>query len=133
MSDTTYHIQVACAIIENNGMILATQRSATMSLPLKWEFPGGKLEAGETAEACLIRELKEELGITVRVGQRLQPVTHSYPGFMVTLHPFRCNYPEGVLTLHEHSAACWLAPHALSDLDWAEADWPIINELTKGS
>ena len=67
MSDTTCHIQVACAIIENNGMILATQRSATMSLPLKWEFPGGKLEAGETAEACLVRELKEELDILIRM------------------------------------------------------------------
>lgn len=131
MSTTTPAIQVACAVIKMDGLILATQRSATMSLPLKWEFPGGKLEAGETAEECLKRELLEELGITVRVGQRLEPVTYCYQTFTVTLHPFLCDQLQGRMILHEHSNACWLAPHELSTLDWAEADWPIISCLTK--
>jgi 8-oxo-dGTP diphosphatase len=125
------HIQVACAVIQKDGLILATQRSAAMSLPLKWEFPGGKLEAGESAEQCLVRELQEELGITVRVGQRLEPLTYSYPTFAVTLHPFLCDQLQGSMILHEHSDACWMAPNELSSLDWAEADWPLITCLTK--
>lgn len=125
------HIQVACAVIERDGLVLATQRSSRMSLPLKWEFPGGKRESGELLQECLLRELQEELGITVRVGQQMTPVTHRYPAFTVTLYPFRCDRPTGELTLHEHQAACWLPPHRLEELDWAEADWPIIEALTR--
>ncbi|WP_277057487.1 (deoxy)nucleoside triphosphate pyrophosphohydrolase [Trichlorobacter lovleyi] len=131
MSDKLSHIHVACAIIKKDGLILATQRSATMSLPLKWEFPGGKLETGESAEQCLQRELQEELGIVVRVGAGLEPLTHCYPTFTVTLHPFLCDTLQGQMILHEHSAACWLAPHELATLDWAEADWPIISLLAQ--
>lgn len=131
MSCPTPHIHVACGIVQQNGLILATQRSATMSLPMKWEFPGGKLEAGETAEECLVRELQEELGITVRVGQALDPVTHQYATFTVTLYPFWCDQPEGELILHEHLASCWLLPSELPGLDWAEADWPIISLLAQ--
>lgn len=129
MSDKLPHIHVACAIIKKDGLILATQRSASMSLPLKWEFPGGKLEAGESPEQCLQRELREELAITVRVGQGLEPVIHGYPTFTVTLYPFLCDNLQGNMILHEHSAACWLAPHELPTLDWAEADLPIISFL----
>ena len=123
------HIQVVCAVIEHDGLILATQRSSSMSLPLKWEFPGGKLEPGESLQDGLLRELQEELGITVRVGQRLASVTHRYPGFTVTLHPFCCDQLSNTITLHEHQASCWLPPARLRELDWAEADWPIINAL----
>lgn len=133
MAETIPHLQVACAIIRKDGLILATQRSESMSLPLKWEFPGGKLEPGESPAACLLRELQEELGITVRVGQGLEPVTHQYPCFKVTLHPFLCDQHEGTMILHEHRAACWLAPQELSALDWAEADLPIISRLIKES
>lgn len=129
MSDLLPHIHVACAVIKMDGLILATQRSATMSLPLKWEFPGGKLEEGESPEQCLQRELQEELAISVRVGQALPLATHSYPAFKVTLYPFFCDSLEGTMILHEHSAACWLPPHELPNLDWAEADWPIISQL----
>lgn len=133
MTDLMHHIHVACAIIKKDGLILATQRSASMSLPLKWEFPGGKLEAGESPEICLQRELLEELGITVRVGERLEPITHQYPTFTVTLYPFLCDGLQGSMVLHEHSASCWLAPHELPTLDWAEADWPIITLLAHQS
>jgi len=122
------HLRVACAIIENRGLVLAAQRSAAMSLPLKWEFPGGKIKGGESAEACLHRELKEELGIAVSVREALSPATHSYPTFTVTLHPFRCAIESGALTLHEHAALRWLRPGELLTLDWAAADLPIIAE-----
>ena len=106
--------------------MLAAQRSATMSLPLKWEFPGGKIKSGESPEACLRRELKEELEIAVSVLEALPPATHRYPAFSVTLHPFRCAIGSGAITLHEHAAVLWIAPAGLPTLDWAEADLPVI-------
>lgn len=120
------HLHVACAIIEERGLVLAAQRSAAMSLPLKWEFPGGKIRSGEAPDACLRRELQEELGVSVSVRNALSPSTHRYPAFTVTLHPFCCTIEAGTLTLHEHAAVVWLAPGKLPGLDWAEADLPVI-------
>ena len=120
------HLQVACAIIERGGLVLATQRSAAMSLPLKWEFPGGKIRQGESPAGCLRRELLEELGIEAPVIEALAPSTHRYASFTVTLHPFRCGAPSGPITLHEHAALAWVAPGDLPALDWAEADLPVI-------
>lgn len=122
----TPHLHVACAIIERDGLVLAAQRSATMSLPLLWEFPGGKLEPGETPEQALIREVQEELGISVTIKQALATTSHSYPNFTVTLHPFTCRWSGGTLTLHEHNAMLWLRPEQMPALDWAAADRPII-------
>jgi 8-oxo-dGTP diphosphatase len=124
----TRGIHVACAIIERNGLVLAAQRSVSMSLPLKWEFPGGKIDPGESPEQCLKRELMEELGITIAVGPALKPATHSYPTFTVTLYPFICAIETGEITLHEHAAIAWLPPEELFSLDWAEADGPILAE-----
>ncbi|MDH4231967.1 MAG: (deoxy)nucleoside triphosphate pyrophosphohydrolase [Nitrospirota bacterium] len=120
------HLQVACAIIENEGKVLATQRSNSMSLPLKWEFPGGKIDPFELSEDCLRRELIEELGLHINIGRALPPQTHHYPTFTVTLYPFVCTIESGEITLHEHTAAVWLPPEKLNTLDWAEADWPVI-------
>ena len=122
------HLRVACAIIEHQGLVLAAQRSAAMSLPLKWEFPGGKIRSSESPETCLLRELNEELGISVSVREALSPATHRYPAFTVTLHPFRCALDSGTLTLHEHAAVLWVQPKELLSLDWAEADLPVITE-----
>ena len=123
------HKHVACAIIELAGKILCTQRSASMSLPLKWEFPGGKINDGESPEECLKRELREELGVEASVSQALPETTHHYPAFSVTLHPFICRIVSGEITLHEHNASVWLPTGELHTLDWAEADWPIIKGL----
>lgn len=120
------HLHVACAIIERGGKVLAAQRSEAMSLPLKWEFPGGKIEAGESPEECLSRELNEELGVSVRVGSALPPATHAYPGFTVTLYPFACRLAGGIVTPHEHRALRWLEPQRMRELDWAAADLPVI-------
>lgn len=119
------HVTVACAIIEQNGLVLAAQRSAAMSLPLKWEFPGGKIDPGESAEECLGRELMEELGVEIEIRSRLPEHTHHYETFSVTLHPFICTH-SGDITLHEHAAITWLKPELLQTLDWAEADLPVI-------
>ena len=119
-------VHEACAIIEQDGLVLAARRAETMSLPLSWEFPGGKIEAGETPRQCLRRELMEELGIAISVGAALEPVTHDYPSFTVTLYPFVCPREGGEITLHEHAAIVWLAPEALPSLQWAEADGPIL-------
>lgn len=129
MTENRRHIHVACAIIERNGLILAARRSEAMSLPLRWEFPGGKIDPGETPEQCLRRELREELGIAISVGAALEPVTHDYPTFTVTLYPFVCAMEEGgEITLHEHAAIAWLTPEALPSLDWAAADGPILEQ-----
>ena len=122
------HLHVACAIIEREGKVLAAQRSATMTLPLKWEFPGGKIEAGESPEECLIRELKEELGVTIFIGAALSTATHSYADFTVTLYPFTCRLEGSQITMHEHHALKWILPQRMGELDWAAADLPVISE-----
>lgn len=124
--DHMKHIHVACAIIERDGLVLAAQRSAAMNLPLKWEFPGGKIDPGETAAEGLRREIKEELAVEVRVGQDLPASTHHYPAFTVTLYPFVCTIETGEIILHEHAALAWLPAEKLASLDWAEADLPVL-------
>jgi 8-oxo-dGTP diphosphatase len=99
-----------------------------MSLPLKWEFPGGKIKAGEGPEECLRREISEELGIEVNIHQPLNVTTHNYPTFTVTLYPFICTVRKGSITLHEHVALSWLTVDQLPDLDWTAADIPVLEE-----
>lgn len=99
-----------------------------MSLPLKWEFPGGKIDEGESPEECLKRELHEELGIEASVGQARPTTSHRYSSFSVTLYPFICEIISGEITLHEHGALVWLPIEELHTLDWAEADLPVIKE-----
>ena len=97
-----------------------------MSLPLKWEFPGGKINLGESPEECLRRELIEELGIQIAVGKSLPATTHHYSTFSVTLYPYVCTIETGEIVLHEHAAIAWLPSDKLHRLDWAEADLPVI-------
>lgn len=120
------HVHVTCAVILSERLVLAAQRSASMSMPLKWEFPGGKVHDGESLETCLRRELMEELGIFARIIRALPPNNHEYPSFALTLHPFICEIVSGEITLHEHAAINWLSPSEMLTLDWAEADIPIV-------
>ena len=122
-------IVVTCAIIEKAGLVLVTQRSEKMALALKWEFPGGKLEEGESHEACLLREIKEELNIEIKIVEPLKPNSHHYPnGKEIQLVPFICEYISGDLKLAEHADFKWLKKEALLGLDWAAADIPIVQE-----
>lgn len=120
------HIHVTCGIIECDGVVLAAQRSATMNLPLKWEFPGGKIREGESPEDCLRRELLEEMAIRVAIRKGLHPSTHGYPSFTVTLYPFVCKIDAGDVILREHARVVWLDPRDLPSLDWAEADVRVV-------
>ena len=122
-------IRVTCALIEeeNTSRVLCAQRSEQMKLPLKWEFPGGKVEKGESLEGCLIREIQEELGIKVEVIGKMASNIHTYQGsIQIELIPFRCLMMDGKIQLREHKQILWLKKESLLDLDWAEADIPIV-------
>ena len=120
-------IDVTCAlIIDDQNRLFAAQRSTVMNLPLKWELPGGKIEPNETAEACLIREIAEELDIEIKIIKKLEPSTHSYPSIIVRLIPFVCKQIGGQIELKEHANFKWLNPNELLELDWADADVPIL-------
>jgi 8-oxo-dGTP diphosphatase len=128
MTSRRPHVHVACAIIEQDGLVLSAQRSSLTSLPLKWEFPGGKLNPGETPVDCLHREIMEEMGVQVTPTRQLAPSIHHYPDFSVTLYPFICTITGGSIVLHEHVAMVWLPPEELHSLDWAAADLPILSD-----
>ncbi|WBL43583.1 (deoxy)nucleoside triphosphate pyrophosphohydrolase [Algoriphagus halophytocola] len=123
-------ILVTCALILKVGKVLCTQRSEYMRLPGKWEFPGGKVEQGESPEACLRREIAEELDIAIKILGSLSPIQHSYDGKVrIRLLPYLCEWQSGVLNLQEHQRYCWRGEKDLKELDWAEADQPIVEEL----
>lgn|SRR5690554_731073 len=125
------YVKVVCAIIHKQNKILAVQRSEKMVLPFKWEFPGGKIEHEESEVECIKREVKEELEIEIQVGQRLTPSLHEYPNFKIKLIPYMADYKSGSLKLNEHSQHLFLEKEELRELDWAEADIPIVNEYIK--
>ena len=123
---------VAGIILDERGRIFCVQRgeSSKPYISKKWEFPGGKLEAGETREEALIRELKEELRIDVDPFEFVITIDHSYPDFRLIMHSFKCrilNDKEPELT--EHLQSKWLIPSDLDVLDWAAADLPIVEAL----
>lgn len=124
-------IQVTCAIIKFDDKVLAVQRSETMKLPLKWEFAGGKIEKGESETDCIKREILEELNIKIEIKERLTPVTHQYPNFKIKLIPFIAEYLSGKLKLREHCSFLLADKNELINLDWAEADLPILKEFIK--
>ena len=120
-------LKVTCAIIINGSTVLCAQRGASMSLPLQWEFPGGKIEANESAEACIQREIKEELNLDIRILERGPSALHPYKeGQLLELIPFVCTVADGELQLREHAQARWCAPHEMDSLQWAEADLEIL-------
>ncbi|MGC9196993.1 MAG: (deoxy)nucleoside triphosphate pyrophosphohydrolase [Syntrophobacteraceae bacterium] len=128
----TPHIYVACGIIERDGLVLAARRGASKPMGLKWEFPGGKIEAGESVEECVRRELWEEMSIRVAITAALPSLTHQYPDLCVTLYPVVCKIVCGEIVLNEHAAIKWLPAGALASLDWVEADFAVIDSYLAG-
>jgi len=123
-------IEVTCAIIVEKGRVLATRRSETMPHPLKWEFPGGKLKDGESPEVCIVREIREELGIEVEVKRKLGVVEHIYEEHSIRLISFVCTVIQGVIRLSEHVEYKWISCGELDSLDWLEADLEVV-EIVK--
>ena len=120
-------VEVVGAAILRDGRCLAARRGPRMSLPGKWEFPGGKVEPGEDADAALVREIAEELDVTIAVGERLG--TTQLPGSAVRLSVYLATIVQGEPAAREHDAIRWCAPVELEALDWAEADVPLVSEV----
>ena len=122
----------ACALIDVDGRVLLAQRPEGKSMAGLWEFPGGKIEAGETPEQSLIRELEEELGITVKEAC-LAPLTfasHSYPDFHLLMPLYVCRRWEGTVTALEGQRLAWVRPNRLRDYPMPPADEPLVSHLT---
>lgn len=131
MSEHKILLVVACALIDVDRRVLIAQRPEGKSLAGLWEFPGGKLEAGESPEQALIRELEEELGIQTKTAC-LAPVTfasHSYEGFHLIMPLYACRKWQGTPQAREHTALKWVRPQALRDYPMPPADEPLIAAL----
>lgn len=122
-------VEVAIALVWDDERLLVTRRPAGTHLEGHWEFPGGKLEPGETPETCAVREVLEEAGLRVAALTRRAPIRHSYAERDVVLHPVDCNLLGGELRLLEVSDARWLLPNELSALSFPEANRALIAEL----
>lgn len=122
------HIEVAAAVIRRGNEIFATQRGYG-EFKDWWEFPGGKMEPGESPQQALVREIREELDATVEVGDLIRTVEWDYPAFHLTLHCFWCELTCEALHLNEHEAAAWLTKDTLFSVRWLPADEGILKEI----
>jgi 8-oxo-dGTP diphosphatase len=124
-------IEVVAAIIIRNKKVLAVQKGKAKFdyISYKWEFPGGKVESGETLEQAISREILEELNINIVPKKLLLTVKHTYPDFNLTMHCFICDYHDGDIHLTEHIKLDWLEYDDLKTLNWAEADIPVVDAL----
>lgn len=122
-------INVVGAVIVRQGEVLCAQRGAAGALPGMWEFPGGKVELGESPQAALEREIEEELRCRVRVGELVVSTTHEYDFGEVILTTFLCGLLEGAPTVTEHASIRWVAPDHLEQLEWAPADIEAVRRV----
>lgn len=127
-SKTLKRVEVVAAIIKKENEIFATQRGYG-DFKGGWEFPGGKIEAGESTEQALIREIKEELAVEIEVGELLHTVEFDYPTFHLTMHCFVCTLVSGELVLNEHQAAKWLTKEMLDSVEWLPADVEVAEKV----
>lgn len=121
-------IEVVAAVIRRDGKYFATQRGYG-EFKDYWEFPGGKIEPGETREDALRREIREELDTEIRIDAFLTTVEYDYPSFHLTMHCFLCSVCSGRLTLKEHENALWLSDEQLDSLVWLPADLKVISAI----
>lgn len=126
------HHHVVAAVIEVDGKVLCMQRGVTRYSYTShlWEFPGGKIEPGETPQQALRRELVEEINLDVEVHELLATVTHDYPDFTITLAAYRCTAATTHFVMREHAASRWLPWAQLPSLSWCEADRRLVAQFT---
>ena len=122
-------IEVSAALIFRDGQLLITQRHAKSHLGGLWEFPGGKLEAGETFEQCLVREIREELGVEIAVGEMFEEVAHRYPEKSVHLKFFICRVVSGEPQPLDCAAVKWVKQTELADFEFPAADLRLLEKL----
>ena len=121
-------VRVVAAVIRNGDRIYATQRGYG-EYKDGWEFPGGKIEPGETPEEALVREIREELAVTIEVGEKISTIEYDYPKFHLSMDCFWCRIVDGEIHLQEHEAARWLTKEDLAAVDWLPADRRLIAEM----
>jgi 8-oxo-dGTP diphosphatase len=122
------HIEVVAAVIYKDGEIFATQRGYG-EFEGMWEFPGGKIEPGESCEVALVREIQEELGVDIEVGELICTTEYDYPSFHLTMHCFLCSIALDEIELREHKSARWLTKDTLNDVNWLPADLEVIEKI----
>ena len=124
-------IEVVAAIIQHDGKTLCVQRGPSKFdyIHHKFEFPGGKVEQGETGEQAITRELQEELHLYINKADYFMTVEHTYPDFHITMHAYICSVENRDIVLTEHIDAKWLSLDELPELDWAAADIPFVEKL----
>ena len=123
-------VRVVAAVIRKDDKIFATQRGYG-EFKDGWEFPGGKIEEGETPEQALIREIKEELDTDINVGELIDTIEYDYPNFHLSMDCFWCDIVQGGLELREHEAAKWLTKENLYSVEWLPADVELIEKIKK--
>lgn len=123
------HFEVVAAVFIKDNKVFCAQRKDAGETAKKWEFPGGKIEPGESHRQALIREISEELSATITPGDFLLTVEHAYKTFSLTMHAYEAAITEGTLTLSEHLDSKWLAREELYSVDWAAADVPIVEKV----
>ena len=120
---------VTAALIVTDGKILAARRASNRHLAGFWEFPGGKIETGESPEQCLARELSEEFEVESSIGEFFMESVYHYEEKSIKLLVYRATLHSAINTMNDHDKICWLAPHCLRELKWAPADEPIVEAL----
>ncbi len=123
------HYEVVAAIIKKDHKILCCQRGNKKECPFKWEFPGGKIEKGETKEQALHREIKEELNCSININEFFMTIHHEYESFKITMHIYLCTLKNKDPELIEHNDCMWVNKEEIVKLDFVEADYQFINLL----
>ena len=125
-------ITVVAALIEKDNKILIAKRSTGDSNVLgKWEFPGGKIEPGESSQEALKREIQEELGVSIVIDQFFCTAEYEYTSFHLTMHCYLCHIEVGEMMLHEHKSAKWLTSQSLDCVEWLPADLDVVKRLKR--
>ena len=124
-------IEVVAAILHRDGAYFATQRGYG-EFEGMWEFPGGKIESGESREVALKREIREELGVDITIDKFLCTTDYDYPSFHLTMHCYLCSIMSGEIELREHKSARWLTTELIDSVEWLPADKGIVEKLVCG-